>query len=158
MACRPAIPSRSGLATAGRGAVTCRSASPGSAVESLSTAAWRALSPGAVAWFALLCAQPLQLARTKRMEPVDRLDQQGHLGPSMAQTPTGQCRVALVALQYAAGRASTALWRPIAAHPVGRCHPHLLSRPASRHLALALCLRPALGTIGLGAHQHPAGG
>src|SRR5260370_336057 len=157
MACRPAIPSRSGLATAGRRAVPCRFASPGSAVESLSTVAWRTLSPGAVAWLALLCAQPFQLAGTECLEPLDRSHQHGHLWPSLAQTVARQCRLAVVALQYAAGRSQRQLSRAVITHPVGRCHPCLLPRQASGHLALTLCLRPALGTIGLGAHQHPAG-
>ena len=71
---------------------------------------------------------------------------------------TSQCRLALVALQCASRSASTWLWRPFAADPAGRCDPCLLPRQARGHLALALCLRPAGGTAGLAAHQHPAGG
>ncbi len=41
---------------------------------------------------------------------------------------TSQCRLALVALQCAAGCSQRELWRAVAAHPVSRCYPCLLPR------------------------------
>jgi hypothetical protein len=74
------------------------------------------------------------------------------------QRLTSQCRLALVALQCLAGSPQTELSRAFATHPLGRCHPCLLPRQASGQVALALCLRPAGGTAGLGAPQHAARG
>src|SRR5713101_4049878 len=88
------------------------------------------------------------------MESFDRLDQHGHVWSSLAQAPAGQCRLALVALQCEAFSPHTELSRAVASDPPSRCHPCLLPRQARGHLALALCLRPAGGTAGLGAHQH----
>src|SRR5437588_1864274 len=158
MACRPAIPSRSGLAEVGRAAFACRSANAGPAAQSLCAGAWPALSATPVAWTALLCPQSVQLARCERVEPTHRADQQGAFWSGVAQTLTEQCRLALVALQHAAGSSAGQLSRALTAHPVGRCHPSVLPRQASRDLALALCLRSAGGTAGLGTHQYAAGG
>src|SRR6266849_9071290 len=96
MAYRPANHCRSGLAEAGRAALTCRPASPGLRAESLCAGPWPAVSPGAVAWTALLCAQPRELAQRERVEPLDRPDQQGHFWSGLGQTldfavPTGSC-------------------------------------------------------------------
>ncbi len=71
---------------------------------------------------------------------------------------TSQRRLALVALQCTSGRSHSQLWRAFAAHPLSRCHPCVLPRQASGHLALAHGLRPAGRTAGLAAHQHPARG
>src|SRR5437764_7749747 len=103
MACRPAMPSRSGLAAVSRSAVAGRAGSPSPRAESLSAGARSALSAAPVARTALLCAQSVQLARGECVEPLDRADQQSALWASLAPTLTEECRLALVALQCATG-------------------------------------------------------
>ena len=79
-------------------------------------------------------------------------------GQAWHKRSASECRLALVALQCEAFRSHTELGRAVAAHSVGRYHSCLLPRQASRHLALALCLRPVGGAVGLGAYQHEARG